>query len=511
MSWLCEHEPEWFHGHPDAPPAARRPSTRGRMSVALSDRRNVVLVATILGSAMAFIDATVVNVALPAIGDDLHLGLAGRQWVFLSYSLVLASLYLVAGAVGDRIGQRRVFLGGALGFAVTSALAGAAPSGAFLIGARALQGVAAAFLTTGSLALLRATFGSESGRAVGLWTAWTGITTIAGPPLGGAMVELASWRWIFYFNLPLAAAAALLAHRAAHDDIPPPDRARPFDVGGAALMAIGFAALTYALVEGASRGVGAVWWAIAVAVGGLAAAVLLEWLIDDPMLPLPLFRRRNFAVANLVTLLVYAGLGGSTFFLVLYLQTVIGYSPIQASLVMVPISVVMLLLAGRFGRLADRQGPAPLPDARADAHGGRDAALGLRGRPGEPLAARRRRGRLRGRALRHRGPDHGHGARGCPRARRGRRGRREQHGGARRRADRGRARGARDLARLRSEDEPPGRPAPDRPADDSERSRRLGRRLPRRHLRGRGAGPGRCAGRRPRYLERRGALGRELT
>jgi EmrB/QacA subfamily drug resistance transporter len=323
---------------------------RARDDAAVS-ARNLVLVATILGSSMAFVDATVVNVALPAIGRDLGLGLAGRQWVFLVYSLALAALYLPAGAIGDKVGRRRVFLLGTGGFALASALAGAAPDGAFLLTGRALQGIAAAFLSTTSLALLRSTFGAESGRAVGLWTAWTGIATIAGPPAGGALVEWASWRLIFLVNLPLAAAAALLAHRYAAD--PPSDNLSlgSFDVVGAGLLAGGLALGTYGLVEQGE------WWALGAGLVLVAAALVWEARVREPMLPLALFRERAFAAANAETFLVYAALSGSGFFLVLYLQSVAGYSPLESSLPMVPTSLVLLLLAGRFGRLADRHGP----------------------------------------------------------------------------------------------------------------------------------------------------------
>ena len=189
---------------------------------------------------MALIDASVVNIALPTIGRDLDMGLAGRQWVFLSYSLALASLYLVGGASGDRYGHRRVFTLGTVGFAVASLLAGAAPTGGLLIAARTLQGAAGAFVTTSSLATLRSAYGDESGRAVGLWTAWTGIVSIAGPPVGGALVEFASWRLIFLINLPLAAVVVACARRGVPDVPAPAGERRPFDLVGSVLVAIGF-------------------------------------------------------------------------------------------------------------------------------------------------------------------------------------------------------------------------------------------------------------------------------
>jgi EmrB/QacA subfamily drug resistance transporter len=357
VTWLSEHQPEWAHSCPGGRGLRWRDLAIALEREQLANPRSWTLLATILGSSMAFIDASVVNVALPTIGRDLQLGLAGRQWVFLSYSLTLASLYLVGGAAGDRLGHRRVFVWAVVGFAGASALAGAAPDGGFLIAARALQGVAGAFLTTGSLATLRAAYGAESGRAVGLWTAWTGITSIVGPPLGGALVQYASWRWIFYINLPLALLVLVCARRGVTDEPAPVSARRAFDIAGSLLVALGFGSLTYALVEGSAHGVASVAWAIPLALVSLFAFVARELRSPEPILPLTLFRRRNFAAANLETLLVYAGLGGSSFFLALYLQTVIGYLPLQASLVMLPVSLVMLLLAGYFGRLADEHGP----------------------------------------------------------------------------------------------------------------------------------------------------------
>ena len=221
-------------------------------ALSLPQRRTLTLAATILGSSLAFIDATVVFVALPTIEEDLGLGLTGQQWIVLSYSLALAALYLAAGAIGDRYGRREAFIAGALGFAVASALAGAAPSGALLIVARTLQGVAGAFLTTNSLALLRSTYGDQAGRAVGLWTSFTSVATIAGPPAGGALVEWVSWRWIFFLNLPLAAATVVLARLGTCRE-EKPERVGRLDVPGAALAAVAFGTLTYGLVEGADQ------------------------------------------------------------------------------------------------------------------------------------------------------------------------------------------------------------------------------------------------------------------
>jgi EmrB/QacA subfamily drug resistance transporter len=317
-------------------------------------RRTLTLAACALGSSLAFVDATVVIVALPVIREDLAFGLTGQQWVFLSYSLALAALYLPAGAVGDRWGRREVFVAGALGFAVASALAGAAPNGEILIGARVLQGIAGAFVTTNSLALLRETYGAESGRAVGLWTSLTSISTIVGPPLGGALAEW-SWRWIFYVNLPLAALTVVLA-QAGRCRSRTQHRVGALDIPGAALAAVGFGALTYGVVEGAEDGFAGYWWAFSLAAASLAAFLVVEWRSREPMLPLGLFRHRNFAAANLETFFVYAALGGLLLFWTLYLQF-LGFRPLVAGLLNVPTSLVMIFLAARFGALADRHGP----------------------------------------------------------------------------------------------------------------------------------------------------------
>lgn len=324
-------------------------------TLSLEVRRKLTLAATILGSALAFIDATVVIVAMPTIEQDLDLGLSGQQWIFLSYSLALAALYLVGGAVGDRYGRRTTFMVGAAGFALASLLAGAAPNAAILIAARTLQGVAGAFLTTNSLALLRGVYGDQAGRAVGLWTSLTSVATIAGPPVGGALVEWVSWRWIFLINLPLAGVTVLLA-RLGRCHEPVEMRVGRLDLPGAALAALGFGSLTYALVEGAERGFGELWWALALAVASLAAFVAVERRVAEPMLPFDLFRRRNFAAANLQTFLVYAALYGFFVFFTIYLQF-LGFTPFEAGLINIPSSLVMILLAARFGALADRQGP----------------------------------------------------------------------------------------------------------------------------------------------------------
>ena len=323
-----------------------------------TSRRRLTLAATSLGSALAFIDTTVVVVALPTIQRSLHLGLQGQQWVYLGYALSLSALYLVSGAIGDRLGLRRAFVAGIVLFAVASALCGLAPSEGVLVGARVLQGVGGALLTTNSLALLRVVYAEDAGRAIGLWTSFTSLATVVGPPAGGAIVEWVSWRWIFVLNLPLAAVAVVLAVTGAGDERPPDERA-PVDVVGALLAAGGLAGLAYALVEGARRGIGAVWPAAAVAALLLPSFVLWTSRARSPLVPPKLFHSRNLGPANVVTFLVYAALGGFLLFVPLYLQF-LGFTPLEAGAALTPVSLVLSLLAPRFGAIADRVGPRRL-------------------------------------------------------------------------------------------------------------------------------------------------------
>jgi EmrB/QacA subfamily drug resistance transporter len=320
-----------------------------------ADLRSLTLAATVLGSSLAFVDASVVVVALPTIERDLRFGLTGEQWVFLAYSLALAALYLPAGAVGDRRGRRETFMAGVVAFALASALAGAAPTGGVLIVARVLQGVAGAFVATNSLALLRESYGQESGRAVGLWTAFTSVVTVGGPPLGGVIVQWVSWRWIFFINLPLAVGAVVLAQRGRCPQLEQ-HRVGRLDIPGAALAATTFGTLTYGMVAGADSGFGRVWWAFAVAVLALGAFVEVERRVAEPMLPSALFRERNLSASNLETFVVYGALGGMFFYFTIYLQF-LGFSPAAAGLASTPGSVIMILLASRFGKLADKHGP----------------------------------------------------------------------------------------------------------------------------------------------------------
>lgn len=324
-------------------------------------RKNLVLLACILGSGIAFLDGTVVNVALPAIRADLHAGLSVQQWVVEAYLLTLGSLLLIGGSLGDIFGRRRVFMLGVASFGATSAMCAVAPSAGFLIGARALQGIAGALLVPSTMALIVATFDeSERGRAIGSWTAWTGIATVIGPLAGGALVQAASWRWVFLINLPFAALTLALMARAIPRgaDVLPEVRPR-VDVKGALLAAFGLAGPVFALIQQPVYGWGdpRIWAPFAVGIALLVVFVLVERGERDPMVPFRLFAERNFSAGNLATLAIYAGLGLPFFFLVLFLQQVAGYSAIEAGLALLPVTALMFTLSKRFGALADRYGP----------------------------------------------------------------------------------------------------------------------------------------------------------
>ncbi len=318
-------------------------------------KRQFTLAATALGSSLAFIDATAVIVALPSMQKSLSLGLSGEQWIFLSYSLALASLYLVGGSLGDRYGHRQVFTRGVVGFALASILAGLAPNGLLLIIARVLQGICGAFVTTNSLAWLRNVYGNDAGKAVGLWTSLTAISTIIAPLLGGALTQWFSWRWIFYINLPLAVLVLYWSSKAEPGQAKS-NQDRPLDIVGSALIAVSFGFLCYYLVQGTKAGFSSLWWSLAIGLIGLIGFVITELNTKNPMLPMRLFKIRNFSFANFETLLIYGALYGVLVYLTLYLQF-LGLSPLSSSLFLIPPSVVLILLAPYFGGLADRRGP----------------------------------------------------------------------------------------------------------------------------------------------------------
>jgi EmrB/QacA subfamily drug resistance transporter len=345
----------------------------------VSRRQLLTLVATIFGSTVVFLDSTVVNVALPAISEDLDAGLAGQQWVVEAYMLTLVSLLLVGGSLGDQFGRRRMFVFGLVGFGATSALCAIAPTVEFLVAARALQGITGALLVPGSLAIVAATFEGEArGKAVGTWTAWTGIATVIGPAGGGALIDLTSWRAIFWINLPLIAATVALTLHAVEESRDP-EAFRGVDWGGIALSAAGLGGPVFALIEQPSRGWSdpLVWMPLVAGVLCFALFVLREARARHPMMDLGLFRIRNFAVANLTTLTAYAGLIGGLFFVGLFLQQVAGYSPLEAGLATTPISVLLFVLSPRFGRIASGVGPR-LPMTAGPIVGGVGLLLMLR-------------------------------------------------------------------------------------------------------------------------------------
>jgi EmrB/QacA subfamily drug resistance transporter len=322
----------------------------------LTATKRIVIVAAILGSGIVFLDSTIVNVALPAIRASLHGDLADQQWIVEAYLLTLSSLLLVGGSLGDLFGRRRVFSIGVAAFGLCSLLCAAAPSSPVLIASRAVQGIAGALLVPSTLALIMDNFEDhERAAAIGTWTAWTGVATVIGPLGGGALITLASWRWVFAINLIPVAITLVLLRRL------PPDTRSPGHVDwlGALLAAFGLAGPVFALIEQPSRG----WGRPEVLIPLLGGLVLLgAFLVQErrspaPMMPFELFRSRNFTVGNLTTLTLYAGLSIATFFLVLFIQQVGGYSALEAGLALLPLTVLMFLLSKRFGALADRLGP----------------------------------------------------------------------------------------------------------------------------------------------------------
>lgn len=319
-----------------------------------------VLLATVLGSSLAMLDATVVNVALERIGRELDAGFSGLQWTVNAYTLTLASLILLGGSLGDRFGRRRVFVVGTVWFAGASLLCGLAPDVGTLVAARALQGVGGALLTPGSLALISASFaGTDRAAAVGAWSGLGGVAGAVGPFVGGWLVGL-DWRLVFLVNLPLAAVVVIVTLRHVPESRDP-QAARSLDVPGTVLVVAGLGALTYGLTAAGEPGRGpGVWgWAAAGCVA-LAAFAGVQRRSPAPLVPPALFASRQFTGANAVTLLVYAALGVVFVLLVLHLQVVAGFAPLAAGTALLPVTALMLLFSARVGALAQRTGPRPL-------------------------------------------------------------------------------------------------------------------------------------------------------
>jgi EmrB/QacA subfamily drug resistance transporter len=321
-----------------------------------------VLAATILGSSMAFIDGTVVNVALPVLQASLRATVSGAQWVVEAYSLFLSSLVLVGGSLADRMGRRRIFVLGTAIFAASSLACGLAGGIRAIVAARAAQGVGAALLVPSSLAILAASFPpSERGRAVGTWSALTAIATSIGPALGGWLVQAVSWRAVFLINLPIAATVIAIAFRKIPETRGPSPRG--LDVAGALLATVGLGALVFGLIEAPGSGWGhpRAWGTVAGGILALAGFVAVELRSRHPMVAPALFRIRTFAAANLLTLFLYAALSATLFFLPFDLIQARGYSPAAAGAAVLPLVVLIFLLSRPAGAIADRFGPrAPL-------------------------------------------------------------------------------------------------------------------------------------------------------
>ncbi|GAB3074154.1 MFS transporter [Micromonospora schwarzwaldensis] len=335
-------------------PALRTGSAAGRGT----------LLAAILASGMVFLDSTVVNVALPRLGAELKATVAGLQWTVNGYLLMLAAFVLLGGALGDRFGRRRIFLLGVVWFAVASVLCGLAQGTGWLIAARFLQGAGGALLTPGSLSVLQASFHPDDrGRAIGTWSGLSGVSTALGPLVGGWLIDTLSWRWIFFVNLPLAVGVVLAAMRwvpeSRDEAVSRTGGHGGFDVAGALLGALALGGVTYALIDAPARGASPA--VLAAALVGLAAVVVFVLVErrrgDTAMLPTGLFSSRLFSVLNVFTVVVYAALGGFTFFLAVYLQNVVGWSALLTGLATVPMTLLLLVGSPRAGALSARIGP----------------------------------------------------------------------------------------------------------------------------------------------------------
>lgn len=321
-------------------------------------RQTIALIAVVIGSAVAILDGSIVNLALPKIESEWHSGYSSLQWISDAYLLSLSSLILLGGSLGDIFGRKKVYLIGVAGFGVSSLLCALSPNVEVLIAMRVLQGVFGALLVPGALSIINTMFSSASDRAhaIGKWTAWSSIAVVASPFLGGWILAVTSWRWIFFINIPLVIACYALAHIAVDESRD--KRPRRVDLIGAALGALSLAGITYGLIEGPAR-----HWSM-VEVGALAAGVLLfalflycEYRRRDPMVKLALFKSKNFTGANLMTFLMYGALGGFTFAFVIYLQTALHYSAFMAGLTLLPISIFLMLFSGKVGKLSTVYGP----------------------------------------------------------------------------------------------------------------------------------------------------------
>ncbi|WP_030675229.1 MFS transporter [Streptomyces sp. NRRL B-1347] len=369
----------------DSSASSASPADDGGVALA-SPRGRWVLACAVLASGMALLDGTVVNVALPTLGRDLDASISALQWVVNAYMLTLSALLLLGGALGDRIGRRRTLVIGVVWFALASALCGLAQDAGTLIAARALQGVGGALLTPGSLALVRSSFrADDQAKAVGAWSGLGGVAGAVGPFLGGWLIDGPGWRWIFLINIPLAA-VVLLAARHVPESRDEHAAAQRFDVPGAVLAALFLAGVSFALIGASGDSTAA---AVLPGVGGLlagAAFLAVERRRRDPMLPLGLFRSGLFSAANVMTLCLYAAIGGILFLLPVQLQTTLGYDALEAGTATLPITVLMLLLSASAGDLARRVGPR-LPLTLGPLIAAAGVLLMLRIGPGSSYAA----------------------------------------------------------------------------------------------------------------------------
>lgn len=321
-------------------------------------RETIALIAVVIGSAVAILDGSIVNLALPKIEAEWHSGYSSLQWISDAYLLSLSSLILLGGSLGDIFGRKKVYLIGVAGFGAASLLCALSPNVEMLVGMRILQGIFGALLVPGALSIINTTFASASDRAhaIGKWTAWSSIAVVASPFLGGWILAVTSWRWIFFINIPLVIACYLLAQTAV--DETRDKRPRSVDMLGAVLGVLSLASVTYGLIEGPARHWGLV--EVAALIAGVvlfALFIFCEYKRRDPMVKLSLFKSKNFTGANLMTFLMYGALGGFTFAFVIYLQTALHYSAFMAGLTLLPISIFLMLFSGRVGKLSTVYGP----------------------------------------------------------------------------------------------------------------------------------------------------------
>jgi EmrB/QacA subfamily drug resistance transporter len=325
----------------------------------MSEKRRLllVLIATILGSAVVLLDGTIVNLALPKIAQQLHVSFAGLQWIVDGYMLSLSSLILLGGSLGDIFGRKRVYLIGLVGFGLSSLACALSPNEIALIIARVVQGVFGALLVPGGLAIINTNFSrGDRGQAIGRWTAWTSIAIVIAPLVGGSILNIASWRWIFLVNIPLIICCLVLGLMSIKEG--QSNRSQHIDVQGSVITALALAGITFGLIEGPATHWK--WWAIAALIAGLLAViafVAVERDEKEPMVDLSLFVSRNFTGSNLMTFCMYGALSGFMVALVIYLQQHVGYTSLQTGLTTLPISVLMFFFAGRVGKLSGRLGP----------------------------------------------------------------------------------------------------------------------------------------------------------